>query len=1019
VFAAFSSPSGSDLQEQPTTVMPALGYSVAVPALNERPGPPVPTGEAPAFEPDGRSAVATPFPTLSQSELPVVLGQVVSGEQPLPDDQAPDPFASVPARADSGDTFRGLTTTFDALTSGARPGLPNEPPPPAPGVQASLLDELPAGGGTGTPLPQSDPQPNAGAQPEQAAPAPRPSAGGLLADIPEEAYELPAVIAPRVEINPQATEAIAREYERELREKLEATKKKKTFVQQHGWKLIAAASVVVISVFLGGSYWFTQRRYHGETLDSALAKGQAAIAADTKEQYAAAIVALDQALVMDEGNTAALGSKAYAHAMLFAEHGRDSKQREAALAALTDLTRQAFPEYSVVVDSLVASEAGPSAARQLLLTSPLEKSLVQAHVGRLLLADRRFDEALAQLKKATELDQRQPSGSDRAGLVLAHVALGDYYLAFEDWESALEMLTTVEAAAPMQPARVLGQAQARLELGRELAEALVQLEALPKTATVPERLQGRYTLLLGGALAANGRPDDAQRTLREGLATNPQLAFDYQMGLGGAAKTAGQMDAAQRAFEEALRLNPQSEEAKAGLGRVLLARGRERELLERLKPEKDLRKVALLRGIAWAKLGDTRRSREELSRTQVGGKTPAEAAVYFALADAADDSQKAIELLESVLTKTRQKSTVQVALARVHLQKNQLDKARALLVEAAKDPHDYEANALLGQLLLEAGVPPELALEPLQRAVERNGSHPPARHLLTRTLLALGRVEPALKGIEAWLLDNPTLELAWKDAALTYLEAGRLKDAENAVNRMPLASEDLEFWRLKARVLFARGDGRGAMAALERANKLNPKDAETFCEIGSAFVRQGNPDTAQKAYAAAVREDAKSVCGIAGAYHARPTTRGKPAPSVVIAGLVAGSNAAWERSFLQATLARLRVEERDLPNAFAMAEEATRSAPAGAAGWFALGEVLRRQKNEEKAREAYQKAAELDASWSAVHLALADLLAKQGGDALPKAIAEYELVSQIDQNELEANRAKRLAAALKKQLKEP
>jgi thioredoxin-like negative regulator of GroEL len=138
--------------------------------------------------------------------------------------------------------------------------------------------------------------------------------------------------------------------------------------------------------------------------------------------------------------------------------------------------------------------------------------------------------------------------------------------------------------------------------------------------------------------------------------------------------------------------------------------------------------------------------------------------VYFALADAADDSQKAIELLESVLTKTRQKSTVQVALARVHLQKNQLDKARALLVEAAKDPHDYEANALLGQLLLEAGVPPELALEPLQRAVERNGSHPPARHLLTRTLLALGRVEPALKGIEAWLLDNPTLELAWKDA---------------------------------------------------------------------------------------------------------------------------------------------------------------------------------------------------------------------------------------------------------------
>jgi cytochrome c-type biogenesis protein CcmH/NrfG len=209
------------------------------------------------------------------------------------------------------------------------------------------------------------------------------------------------------------------------------------------------------------------------------------------------------------------------------------------------------------------------------------------------------------------------------------------------------------------------------------------------------------------------------------------------------------------------------------------------------------------------------------------------------------------------------------------------------------------------------------------------------------------------------------------------------------------------------------------MAALERANKLNPKDAETFCEIGNAFVRQGNQDTALKAYEAAVREDPKSVCGIAGAFHAHPTARGKPTPSVVLAGLVTRSRDAWEKAFLQATLARVHLEERDGKSALAVAEEATTTAPASPTAWFALGEVLRRQKLDERAHQAYLRAAELDGSWSAAHLALADLLARRGGEGIPRAIAEYELVLQTDQNELDVNRARKAAAALKKQSKEP
>jgi predicted Zn-dependent protease len=144
--------------------------------------------------------------------------------------------------------------------------------------------------------------------------------------------------------------------------------------------------------------------------------------------------------------------------------------------------------------------------------------------------------------------------------------------------------------------------------------------------------------------------------------------------------------------------------------------------------------------------------------------------------------------------------------------------------------------------------------------------------------------------------------------------------------------------------------------------------------------------------------------------------KGKPLPRDLLASLVTRSNNAWDKAFLQATLARVYLEEKDFKNALAMAEDATSTAPANPVAWYALAEVQHRQKNDDLAREHYGKAAELDGSWSAAHLAWADLLLKQGGDALPRALAEYELIAQIDQNEADLSRAKRLAANLKKQL---
>ncbi len=1015
-------------------------------AYDNRLGPPVPlldepvsASHMPRIHASANTDTSSPM-SPSQQELPVVVGSVeISAD-------APDPFsAMVPqAPAPQNETFRGLTSTFEALDQPGGTPLPSVAPGIAPaGQRANHLS--PDGPPMLTPVgdapvtSQPTPRPSSASQSgrlldeivsaqseiptgetKAALSAPtlmpnQPSAfgGGLLDDIPDEA---PAAEQSRSStFSAQATEAIAKEYEQELRAKLEANTKKKTFLQKHGFKLAVIAATVVVLGVGGGSIWYTKYYSHqGKNLGTTLAKGEAAINADTKEQYLDGLRSMQEAQTMDDSSAESWAFSAYAHAMLFAEHAGGDGERNAALTAISKPdVRAQFADLAAVVDFLTTDEAGLTAARQQLLGSTLEKSAVLTQAGQVLLADKKLDDAFKKLSKAVDLNPKN---------VRALVLLGDYYLASNDFENAISILGgTAEQLSKYHPRRVMGLAQARLELNREVPEALADLEGLEGNATVSAKDSGRFALVLGEAQSANGKHEQALKTLNEGLAAHPEQPFEYDMALGQAFRNAGQMDRAQKSFEAALALDTKREEAKEGLGRVLLARSREKELLERLKPEADAKRVSLVRGIALTRLGDFKKARVELDKTQVSGRYPAEAAVYLAIANASEEQgDKSLQQLEKFASQTkRNKATVQLALARLYMQRNMLDKARAQLEEASKDPQDYEANTQLAELLLNAGLPFEVALEPLTRAVERNGSHAPARHLLARTYTAMGRWADAVKQVDAWTLDNPALDLAWKDAAFVYFHVGRTKDAEAAIAKgVKPDSDDVDGWRLKAQILFARADAKNAFAALERANKLNAKDADTFCEIGNAYVRQGNNDVALKAYEAARREDPKSFCGQAGPYHARPTARGsKPTPHEELAALLKTAINSWDKGFAQAALARVMIEEKDLKGAQAMAEDATQTAPASAAAWFALGEASKKMKNDAKALEAYGKAAEFDGSWSTARLGYADQLVHAGGENVARALPEYEAVLTLSQNDADVARARKTVLALKKQLK--
>ncbi len=1015
--------------------------------------PPVLTDPNPPPQENGNGAPAgrnEPTEVIRVAGDPRSPGKRPSGGPGAPPVLHPvDPFDAVvaakgqPAPAPQDDVLRGMTAAFDqlsaqAVASGNQLGDPMDHMPTdvflVPGGGPAPAPADPSAEPTVLPSPEllAEPAPAPAPAPARAAPAeavssgarpvpPRPSEqrGGrssLLADIPDALPDFTASVElPKVELSTQATEALAKEYERELRQKLEqkVEKQRRSFFARNWIKLSFLFILVVAGATGAGLFLHTRQRNAGRDLDKTISDGKRAALQDTAVSYAEALALLQRAAEMDGSSVEVWAWTAYAQAMLAGEHGGGEAARAAAQAAAAKVPAgERYADLLKVVRYELADAAGREAQKKELISSAqvqsttadsIGSSLLQELVARILFGSDQTKAALDRLEKALNLAPEN---------VRALVALGNYYRAAGDYKKALASYGGHTAQlSPQHPERVLGAAESRLELAQELPEALAEVEALPAEVVSPP-LRARKELIHGRVLSANGKHEQAISKLSEAVKAYRGDAYALSLALGEAYKNAGQMEAATRALEAALKLKD-TVDAKEALGRVLLMRDREKDVLFRLPPSED-RKLSLVRGMALVRAGDPKRARLELAKTQQGGKFPSEAVIALALADAAEGQvDKAQEVLEKTLEATRRaKADVRVALGQVYWQRGALDKARAQFEEAVKEPVGYEAGCALGRLILSLGFP-EQAVEPLLKSVARNGGHAESRLALGSALLALGRTADAVKQFEGWTQESPGNAVAHRLHARALYEQGSTKEADAASARaIKLDGSDAEAHRIRAAVLFARGDAKGAFGELERANKLNAKDPLTFCEIGLAFLRQSATDNAVKAFEAARREDAKSACGAIGRLYAKG---GGPAAVKELAELQKGAPSHWDRAFAAAGLARVHLAAGRVKDARKAAEDAVALAPAQGRGYLWLGLVALRQKDEAKAKEALARALELEPAYAQVHLAYADTLA-HGTDAdVERAVAEYETYLKLGPGPDEA-RVKKLLPNLKKKL---
>ena len=888
----------------------------------------------------------------------------------------------------------------------------NPPPPPAEALaEAAGFTPLPDRKGSGSyPIAGDGPTTPGGPDyPASAEPAANggepPTEPSLLADVPDAPVPTGPVPAVKRQFSTGTAQAIAKDYEKALRAKVAEKAEKKSWLQVHALKL-AIAIVAVVALVAGGLvYRHTRAVNQGRNLTDALSSARKALALDTAAGDRAALESLAQAVRMEEDSPEAWDLTAYARAVLADEHGGTKDDRAQAVAALArPKAGTSHPGLVLIAKAMAAEGAERDVARKEILGSQLDLTEVHDAAGRLLLAKGDAKGAVLHFKRALELN---------AGNVRALVALGDYYREAGDDAAALTVYATAEQLSPDHPGRALGEAESRLALEQDLTQALAEVDKLVPEALTPD-MAARRALDRGRLLSANGSHDQAVKVLTEGASGAGKRAFEFQVALGDALRASGDLAAAQKSLEAAVKQKPKSEEAKEALGRVLLGRDRERELLQRFADDTG-RRMALLRGIALARLKDWKRARAELAKTSVSGKYPVEAVAWLALADAAEgDPDKAQTVLEKTLgAAKRPRADVAVALGKIYWQRGILDRAKAQFEGASRDPRDYEGACSLGRLLWTSGSP-ERAVEPLQLSIQRNRSHGESRHALARVYLALAKPADALAQAEAWATENPSSAAAQKDAAVALAQQGKWKESEAALNRaLKLDAQDPESHRLRATLLFARGDGRGGFAALQKANTLAPKDSETFCAIGRAFVRQGNVPQAQKAYEAATREDAASVCGLAGDTLLLKPAAGKERLSK-LQGLSSAAPRASDRALAAVAASRVALANGRPMEAKRSAELAMELQPFLSDAALAEGLVLRKLRDETKARELLIKAVQLDPADGPTRLALADAYAAGGDTDAKRAYEEYVNFTRLAPKSPDLARVKKLLPALKK-----
>lgn len=539
--------------------------------------------------------------------------------------------------------------------------------------------------------------------------------------------------------------------------------------------------------------------------------------------------------------------------------------------------------------------------------------------GEALLGSREFESAIAELRKAREL------GADPADVALP---LAEAQAGRGDFPAVLEALGEAEPSRE-QPGRLLRlRGQALLGLGRHV-EAREQFEQLLRQE--PDSIPGRLGLAQV-RLQLEG-PHGAQAELDQALQLAPG-SYDVRLARGLLELQLGRLSAARAEFTHAESIARSGGralqratalaglvEAELGLGDLAAAA----ETLERLESLIAGSDVALFLGArVAAQRGQLDEAQHALQRllSQNPRNQPANllmGAVAFSLGNLA----QAEMYLKAAASGDREGRTARKLLAEVQLR---LNKARGVLesVQALGTEADSDLLSAAGRASILVG--------DVRSAVdyfERSRAAAPAdvaRELdLAAAYLAAGRAPEALALLRGLPQGEAVDYRRERLLLLAMVQSGAPQEAIRAAQALAArAPEDPRTLLLAAAGLLAAADPGAARALIDRAIRLQPKEAVPWVSLGLLEASQGDAAAAERAFDEALRRAPGNVDALVGKAQ---LALASGARSDAIGYLEQARAASAQSPGVRIVLARLYLENGDLARTQRALDEARKLAP--------------------------------------------------------------------------------------------
>lgn len=486
--------------------------------------------------------------------------------------------------------------------------------------------------------------------------------------------------------------------------------------------------------------------------------------------------------------------------------------------------------------------------------------LVPSGCGLAMNTEDRLDRAAKALAggeyRATIIDakyvlRREPDNV-RGRLLLARASLAVH----DGAEAEQQFRNVVELGTPLSEVAVgFARALAEQKKYRQL------LDEVPPDVEVPDADREALNQLYGDAYLGLGQPDKAREFFDRVLQTTPENV-DAKLGIVAALEAEENYTQARSNLDRILASHPDDVRAWLTSGRlnILLQsldsaeKNFEAALRIAEKNQDTHLKTAALAGLADALLGQNKidRGREIVARLE--SLAPNADATKFLDARIAyndEDWPRAQQDLQEVLNKSPDNRRAQMLLGAVHLEKGDLAQAEMYLsgiVDTA--PDNDEARRLLAKtrLLMHR---PEEAQHTLQPLISEANADARSLSMSASASASTGDFESAIRYLERALDSNPGNPSLQFQLVVTYLGAGRDREAENLLAAMNVDSDPNVEFRRDALLVLAKvrdGDNRAALEGARSVAKKWPELDAAYYLLGSVQMMDADPESARLSF---------------------------------------------------------------------------------------------------------------------------------------------------------------------------